>query len=238
MTVVLCYNTDCFSIIATDTRMMSRKIPVQGKPPNDNNYKLFEMNNGWGAGAGCSELINDVLIKTRQARLSTQEEMRKLYSDCIIDHIKRIRYPANELNDTAIAISELIYGSLEKMFVPQIHVYSLLRQFEPTIDKNMLFILYPVEYIKNIDLVKELHCHFDMKLGNDLNQCVYKMCDIFNAIQMSSDCVSKTCDIGIISIENNRLCQIRIRDIVNNIIRDVSNGFQNAELYKVTYTEY
>ena len=239
MSVVLCYWSDSFSLIATDTKRSFGGDRMGEKPffTNDKCQKLHKMRYGWGAGAGCVDLIDDVIIQIDSIQNGTQEDRTEVYLDCLMRHVLLMKYSPDDLNDTGIAISALVVNKADVVPASIIYAYSLhtspSKKYVPIINKEQICIMYPIEYLRDDTLLKEFLAHYSMEFKGNMIQCVVRICELFDEIQKhSTGSVSRICDIGIVNIEPLGIEKIRIRDDVDRIKNDTDNNFRNASTYE------
>ncbi len=230
MSVVICYKSNFLSLILTDTRI-SYGYSMDGEivEYTDNNEKLIELPIGWCAGAGIHEFIDDIKDGLLNNEIENIPQVTNVYKNTYSKFKKYTNYSEKDINISAVAVSYI--GKCENEITPNFNIILLN---EKTIDGDKyaivnnenIYILFPIEYIKDkhlVDILKSkflLHYDFD----GDINKLIKYILEIFEEISKNSNTVSEICDIGLMAVSEGILYKIRINNNLETLLKDINNN--------------
>lgn len=227
MSVVLCLKSTLFSIVTTDTKICWRNIFDESVNDTSDNEKLLDLKVGWFAGAGASDLIDDVGLSLSEMVYIDTNKLKNIYSKSYTANIEKAEYDKYWLDITAIVTSWIQYD--QKPFKIGIVGFNLetnqIQAREP--DENNIELLWPKEYIEDHSKILALIQKFNNFPCDTLYSCMNQIFCIFKEITENSKSVSETCDTGILVCDNNSLKKIRITDNIDRLIADYKNDYSN-----------
>lgn len=237
MSVVICYSCDLFSMIATDTRISYGRRMDDAIKFTDDNEKLEDLPDmGWLAGAGAHSFIEIMKDKLRQSIITSNEQVKNLFIESYSEIEELNIYDKNTLDITGIATSWIGFNpkiSLLPLF--RVGIFSSKTIYEkiaaPMLEKNMIYILYPYEYIIDDKRIDEFEKKYSLNyiFDGDYYKFIYLISCMFKEITANSKSVSNICDMGIMNFANNGIQKIRIKENVNHLIADYNNGYRNTK---------
>ncbi|GCD13156.1 hypothetical protein [Clostridium tagluense] len=238
MSVVISYVSEYISIIATDTRICFATDADNILYHTDDNEKLIDVNNmGWCAGAGNDDLITKFKDSIYNTEIKKVGDFKNIFVEAF-NKISQNNLNNNLLiNETAVVLSWSGADYYTKKQCCRVGILSHnISEAVGTILNNNISILFPYEYLYNIDLKKSFsqsyifdykfnYEEFDLSLENIL-KTIFNM---FKEIYLNSKMVSSTCDVGIHLINHDK---VRITNDIDILIKKVNEGEIQTE-YKV-----
>ncbi len=235
MSVVLCFYSNQFSVIATDTRFsIGYKLGGHIFKTDDSGVKLFEHPAGWAAGVGCFGFLQYVMQQAAQIDAYQGENFDRLYQECLLKYPTiHHSYLESDLHDSAIILSCVETDKDHRRFLSmRRHVSNIKTSPITKLNELTLYTSYPPEIAKNENVLCAIKAKNSEPIQPGLTNCISRICDAFCDIQSNAKSVSHICDIGILKVDSFGIEKIHIRDDVSCIQGDSKNDFRNAALYE------
>lgn len=232
-------------MIATDTRISYGRSMGRTSLFCDDNDKLLNLDDmGWMAGAGAYSFIEIMQDKLQDRRIISNEQVKDLFIESYCEIEKLNIYDKETLDTTGIAVSWISFNP-EISWLPlfRIGIFSNKTILEetpvPMMEKNIIYLLYPFEYIVDKEKINEFNRKYSLNyvFDGDYNKFIYTIACIFNEIASNSKSVSKICDIGLMNIDSNGIQKISIKEDVDHLLGDYKNNYENTNFNVVWSTQ-
>ncbi|WP_339271711.1 hypothetical protein NYE54_09205 [Paenibacillus sp. FSL K6-1330] len=227
MTAIIGFTTGLFSIILTDNRINWGMEQEYGY--EDGQEKLFNIPEmGWAGGAGLSLFINDFKKSLAEEKVSEVQNIIDIFKNSV-DYSKNEAPEYSEVIDESVAIASWI-GATEAMDKILFRVGVLSKKHFGNqmglLNENEIFVVYPPEYLRSIEKVRELEERYKLKIEHDfdLSEILIRMLHIFNEISQNSKFVSTTCDVGLQFMAEEGLIKAKISGEITKLINKLENG--------------
>lgn len=231
MSVVISYTTDNLSIIATDTRV------TYGKKTsfyNDNELKLLKLPHtsmGWISGVGFGCFLDYAKNIICSKKFKNPIEFINEYQLILEKSYHKYAVDKEDINKSIIAMS---FSSIEENELVFRVIY-LSKQFDNLvypINKNEINILYPIDFIEEKNKVKSLNEKYNFKYqsNGDIVEIIQYILRVFEHISLESDKVSKICDLGIHSYNQDGFYKLHVKGSVEKLLEKIENNTLISEI--------
>lgn len=229
MTVIINYSSSYFSIILADRRTNFGEHQEYGY--DDNKSKLIDLENmGWASGTGLSVFLEEFKARLSKGNFNQVEEMYEVFSQSVQDC--KIKFPewSHHIEESCATASWIGISEDLKNILFRIGLFSLEQKGYPVrLFSNKLVILYPPEYLSNIDKQSELEKRRKIapELEENLDEVIKMMFLTFVEISNSSKHVSSLCDMGIQILDKYNILKLRI----SGEVEDLLDAIEKNELH-------
>ncbi|MET3508552.1 hypothetical protein [Halalkalibacter oceani] len=227
VTAIISYvNRSGFSIILSDTR----EIYSNGEYVDGISKNIELPYHGWVSGAGQGDFLEKFKEELANAETIGGSEGKKdisnLYLDVLVDFKRSGICTFEELDKSVIVLSTLWK---EKDIVNYIFEINLLsfNHFGKnliSIDEGEIYIVYPSDFIENKNLVETITDKYTLNIGLlNFNDVLEKMLIIFKDISLKSEQVSKTCEMGLLFLNEDGFYKCKISGDIDDLINDIKH---------------
>ncbi|WP_158735131.1 hypothetical protein [Alteribacillus sp. YIM 98480] len=235
MTTVISYVNSAFSVILSDNRINYGHNQEGGYQDGFNKLiNLPEM--GWSSGAGLSDFLVEIKDQLGAFDIKNTDDILHLFKDVLNKAKENNVLYKKEIDESVIVSSWLGSDGNDVFFrvgmLSNKHFGINLRVLE----KGEIDIVYPGDYLSNIQRVEEIKEKFNLTIGEtDLFMALNEMLQIFDVISSNSTQVSRTCDIGLFTFQEDGVYKIRTSGDVEELKKHINNKElgENAELVNV-----
>lgn len=236
MSVVIGYSCERFSLIATDTRI------VNGDSTTDRNIKLKDLESiGFEATSGLQEFSNEFHSNLDNTEVKDVDDVLNSFKITINTYKeKNLDRESSEALKSTASIVSFTSENDEHIVVCNNGILSENSEKLELMERNNIFILYPLDYINNKDLVEKVNNKFNMNYivdeEKDVKGLMKYIMDIFQEISSNSKYVSSYCHIGVLATEWKEDYRYYILDNTGKSILKALNEGRQISLEELNIT--
>ncbi|MEK5390197.1 hypothetical protein NSQ59_07405 [Margalitia sp. FSL K6-0131] len=218
MTTVISLSNEYCSIIITDNRENYGCLGELGY--EDGRTKLINIPDmGWVCGAGLADFLDLLKDTLSKSKITTTDDIESVYKK-VISEYKNNNNDFEEDIKSSVMIASWIGFDGEDIFFRTGTMSE--KHFEKNlycIGENYINIVYPGDYLNELDKVEELENKFELNVEEkDFFTILNYLLKIFNYISNNSNTVSTTCDIGIQILQADGIYKLKISGEVEELI--------------------
>jgi hypothetical protein len=195
---------------------------------------------GWSAGVGLADFLDEFKDKLSKNDISNLDDMSAVFCQTIDNVKKRKNEFFKEIDNSALSVSWISNDQEDVYFRIGILSKEHFNEKVILLPENMIYILYPSDYVDDTKKVEELEKEFGMtlKYNWDLENVINDLLNIFHWIATDSPSVSRTCDIGLQFATSEGIFKAKLSGDVSDLIEDLVHERIWERLEVVHHTKF